>query len=84
MGGTSVINSMLYVRGHSWDYDNWANLGNTGWSWRNVLPYFKKSENMRIPEVSRKTVNDAAKILNHFIIFWRYREKLSLSLETLL
>lgn len=52
MGGTSVLNSMEYVRGNSWDYDNWVNLGNPGWSWKNVLPYFKKSENMRIPEVS--------------------------------
>ena len=36
---------MLYVRGHRWDYDHWAALGNAGWSYDEVLPYFKRSEN---------------------------------------
>lgn len=36
---------MLYVRGHKWDYGHWASLGNKGWSYDDVLPYFKKSEN---------------------------------------
>jgi len=44
-GGSSAINGMLYLRGHPADYDGWAALGNPGWSWDNVLPYFKKSEN---------------------------------------
>ena len=35
---------MLYVRGHKWDYDHWANLGNDGWSYDEILPYFKKAE----------------------------------------
>jgi choline dehydrogenase len=35
---------MLYVRCHKWDYDHWAKLGNEGWSYHDVLPYFKKSE----------------------------------------
>ena len=52
MGGSSVLNSMLHVRGSKFDYDNWANQGNPGWSWNDVLPYFKKSEDCRIPEVS--------------------------------
>ncbi|CAB0028182.1 unnamed protein product [Trichogramma brassicae] len=48
MGGTSVLNGMAYVRGNEHDYDSWASeYGNDGWSWREVLPYFKKSENLR-------------------------------------
>lgn len=43
MGGTSSINGMLYVRGQSADYDGWAQAGNQGWSFSDVLPYFKKS-----------------------------------------
>jgi choline dehydrogenase len=35
---------MVYIRGHQWDYDHWASLGNTGWSFADVLPYFKKAE----------------------------------------
>ena len=44
LGGCSSINGMLYLRGQAQDYDTWAQLGNTGWSWEEVLPYFKKSE----------------------------------------
>jgi len=44
LGGSSSINAMVYMRGHPWDYDHWAALGNAGWSFREVLPYFKKSE----------------------------------------
>ena len=45
LGGSSSINGMMYVRGHPSDYDDWAAAGNTGWSYSDVLPYFKKSEN---------------------------------------
>lgn len=45
LGGSSSINAMLYVRGNRWDYDHWASLGNTGWSYDEVLPLFKRSEN---------------------------------------
>ena len=44
IGGSSNINGMLYVRGHPRDYDIWRQLGNEGWSYEEVLPYFKKSE----------------------------------------
>lgn len=44
VGGTSSMNTMLYVRGHRYDYDTWAELGNKGWSYEDVLPFFKKSE----------------------------------------
>ena len=45
LGGSSSINGLLWIRGQKQDYDIWRQLGNTGWGWDDVLPYFLKSEN---------------------------------------
>ncbi len=44
LGGSSSINGLLYVRGQAQDFDHWRQLGNTGWGWKDVLPYFQRSE----------------------------------------
>lgn len=44
LGGSSAVNAMIYTRGHFSDFDHWESLGNKGWDWNSVLPYFKKSE----------------------------------------
>lgn len=44
LGGGSTINGMMFIRGHRWDYDNWAALGATGWDYASVLSYFKRLE----------------------------------------
>ncbi|MBB3892106.1 choline dehydrogenase [Phenylobacterium haematophilum] len=45
-GGSSSINGMIYIRGHARDYDQWRQMGLQGWSYRDVLPYFKRSESL--------------------------------------
>lgn len=45
LGGSSSINGLLYVRGQPEDFEHWRQLGNEGWAWNDVLPYFKKTEN---------------------------------------
>ena len=44
LGGSSGMNAQVYIRGHAWDYDEWARLGCDGWSYAEVLPYFRRSE----------------------------------------
>jgi choline dehydrogenase-like flavoprotein len=45
LGGSSSINGLIYIRGQPEDFDHWGQLGNRGWSWDDVLPYFRKAEN---------------------------------------
>ena len=47
LGGSSLINGMLYLRGHQQDYERWQALGNPGWSWSDVLPYFQRAMGTR-------------------------------------
>jgi len=44
IGGSSSLNAMIYIRGHKYDYDHWESLGNKGWGYDDVLPFFKKSQ----------------------------------------
>lgn len=54
LGGSSVLNAMMYIRGNPGDYDEWESFGNIGWSWNDVLPYFIKMENVRDPKIANK------------------------------
>ena len=45
IGGCTTVNGMIYTRGHRTDYDNWAQLGNKGWDYDSILPYFRRAEN---------------------------------------
>jgi choline dehydrogenase len=57
LGGSSSINGLLYIRGQQQDYDIWRQLGNKGWSWNDVLPYFLKAENQERGESEFHGVN---------------------------
>ncbi|XP_014677341.1 PREDICTED: glucose dehydrogenase [FAD, quinone]-like [Priapulus caudatus] len=51
LGGSSCINAIVYARGSPEDYNKWEKMGASGWSYENVLPFFKKSENVKIPDL---------------------------------
>lgn len=59
MGGSSTINYMIYTTGNRHDYDRWEKLGNNGWGYKDVLPYFLKHENMMIPELGEDKIYHA-------------------------
>ncbi|NND20326.1 MAG: choline dehydrogenase [Silicimonas sp.] len=52
IGGSSSVNGMVYVRGHARDFDTWAQMGATGWSFADVLPYYKRMESWHGPDAS--------------------------------
>ncbi len=71
LGGSSAINAMLYVRGQPADYDGWAQRGNTGWSYEDVLPYFRKAETCEFadaadPTRGRQGPLNVANVRNHY------------------
>ena len=68
LGGSSGINYLMYVRGSKGDYDGWASLGNKGWDWDGMLPYFKKHQHLDPPEkesADPQFMPNAAKEKNH-------------------
>lgn len=52
LGGSTIINYMIHNRGNPDDFDSWAAAGNEGWSYKDVLPYFKKFENVNFKDTS--------------------------------
>ena len=59
-----MLNGMMVTRGSRHDYDMWADMGNTGWGWEDVLPYFKKLETVSDPEYLKSGLN----IFSHFFL----------------
>lgn len=64
MGGTSIINYMVYTRGSKKDFDKWGALGNPGWSYDDLLPYFKKSENIAVTQLADSPYHGKGGYLN--------------------
>lgn len=64
LGGSSSINAMVYMRGNRRDYDHWSELGNEGWGYADVLPYFKKAENEERAELAATVYHGVGGPLN--------------------
>ncbi|MFH7028823.1 MAG: GMC family oxidoreductase [Heteroscytonema crispum UTEX LB 1556] len=64
LGGSSSINAMIYIRGNRGDYDHWHDLGNEGWSAKEVLPYFKKAENQERGTDEYHSINGLLNVAN--------------------
>ncbi|XP_019869160.2 glucose dehydrogenase [FAD, quinone]-like [Aethina tumida] len=71
LGGSSVLNYMLYVRGNRHDYDHWEALGNPGWNYQNVLKYFIKSEDNRNPYLAKTPYHGTGGLLTVQESPWR-------------
>lgn len=65
LGGCSSTNAMIYIRGHRADYDGWAALGNQGWSYEEVLPYFKKSEGNQVSKNEFHNAEGELSVVKH-------------------
>ncbi|XP_073831325.1 glucose dehydrogenase [FAD, quinone]-like [Musca autumnalis] len=74
MGGSSVLNYMIYTRGNRRDYDTWSALGNEGWSYQEVLPYFKKLEDSMIPNADADFVGHGGPVKISYI---KYRSPIA-------
>ncbi|CAO1620533.1 unnamed protein product [Parajaminaea phylloscopi] len=59
LGGSSALNFLVWQRGHSAEFDAWEALGNSGWSWKDLIPYFKASGTVRAPSTELQTSNFA-------------------------
>lgn len=74
LGGSSTINGMMYVRGHQKDFDNWSDIGCSGWSYKEVLPYFIMSENATEPDLTNSIYHGTSGNLN--VQYSRYKTPL--------
>lgn len=73
LGGSSTINYMIYNRGNPRDFDNWVRLGNEGWSYREVLPYFLKSERANLRGKENSPFHNPYGSLSVEYVPWRSR-----------
>lgn len=86
LGGSSSINGLVWVRGNKMDFDNWEKCGAKGWSYKDVLPFFRKAENWQGGENAYRGGNGPlhtkVKLLSHYIligkIVWRQCRKTSI------
>jgi choline dehydrogenase-like flavoprotein len=81
IGGSSAINAMIYMRGQAADYNGWRQLGLTGWSWDDVLPYFKKHEDHIAPQNDKHSSGGEWRV-EHPRVRWEILEIISDALES--